>query len=112
MSKASMSKTRQNSNLPVLPLRDVVVFPNMVIPLFVGRERSMRALELAMDGEKQILLLAQRSPEIDDPSPKELYEVGTVASVLQLVKLPDGTIKVTIMDSPTIMQRCDTDKGN
>ena len=91
-----MSKTTITKNLPVLPLRDVVVFPNMVIPLFVGRERSMRALELAMDGEKQILLLAQRSPEIDDPAPKDMYEVGTIASVLQLVKLPDGTIKVLV----------------
>lgn len=91
-----MSKTTITKNLPVLPLRDVVVFPNMVIPLFVGRERSMRALELAMDGEKQILLLAQRSPEIDDPAPKDMYDVGTIASVLQLVKLPDGTIKVLV----------------
>jgi len=91
-----MSKTTITKNLPVLPLRDVVVFPNMVIPLFVGRERSMRALELAMDGEKHILLLAQRSPEIDDPAPKDMYDVGTIASVLQLVKLPDGTIKVLV----------------
>ena len=91
-----MSKTTITKNLPVLPLRDVVVFPNMVIPLFVGRERSMRALELAMDGEKHILLLAQRSPEIDDPAPKDMYEVGTIATVLQLVKLPDGTIKVLV----------------
>lgn len=91
-----MSKTTITKNLPVLPLRDVVVFPNMVIPLFVGRERSMRALELAMDGEKQIVLLAQRSPEIDDPAPKDMYDVGTIASVLQLVKLPDGTIKVLV----------------
>ncbi len=91
-----MSKTTITKNLPVLPLRDVVVFPNMVIPLFVGRERSMRALEMAMDGEKHILLLAQRSPEIDDPAPKDMYEVGTIATVLQLVKLPDGTIKVLV----------------
>ena len=96
MSKMTMSKTNISKNLPVLPLRDVVVFPNMVIPLFVGRERSMRALELAMDNEKHILLLAQRSPEIDDPAPKDMYEVGTIASVLQLVKLPDGTIKVLV----------------
>jgi ATP-dependent Lon protease len=91
-----MSKAKQINNLPVLPLRDVVVFPHMVIPLFVGRERSMRALELAMEGEKQILLLAQRSPEIDDPAPNELYDIGTIATVLQLVKLPDGTIKVLV----------------
>lgn len=91
-----MNKMMQSNDLPVLPLRDVVVFPNMVIPLFVGRERSMKALELAMEGEKQILLLAQRSPEIDDPTPKDMFEVGTLASVLQLVKLPDGTVKVLV----------------
>jgi ATP-dependent Lon protease len=83
-------------NLPILPLRDVVVFPNMVIPLFVGRERSMRALELAMDSGKQVFLLAQRSPEIDDPAPRDLFDVGTIANVLQLVKLPDGTVKVLV----------------
>jgi ATP-dependent Lon protease len=83
--------------LPVLPLRDVVVFPNMVIPLFVGRERSMRALELAMDADsKYVLLVSQRSPETDDPGAKDLYEVGTLATVLQLVKLPDGTLKVLV----------------
>ena len=75
--------------LPVLPLRDVVVYPNMVIPLFVGRERSMKALELAMEGpDKQIVLLAQRSPDIDDPQTEDLYEIGTVATVIQLLKLP------------------------
>ncbi len=82
--------------LPVLPLRDVVVYPHMVIPLFVGRERSMKALDLAMGGDKQILLVAQTSPEIDDPSTKDLYRVGTLAHVLQLLKLPDGTIKVLV----------------
>jgi len=82
--------------LPVLPLRDVVVYPHMVIPLFVGREKSMRALDLAMDAEKQILLVAQRSPDIDDPSAEDLYSVGCVAQVLQLLKLPDGTIKVLV----------------
>ena len=80
--------------LPVLPLRDVVVYPYMVIPLFVGREKSMRALEAAMDGERQILLIAQKSPDIDDPSEDDLYRTGTLASVLQLLKLPDGTVKV------------------
>jgi ATP-dependent Lon protease len=83
--------------LPVLPLRDVVVYPNMVIPLFVGRERSMKALELAMEGpDKQIVLLAQRSPDIDDPQAEDLYDIGTVATVIQLLKLPDGTIKVLV----------------
>ncbi|MFN9739794.1 MAG: LON peptidase substrate-binding domain-containing protein, partial [Pseudomonadota bacterium] len=83
-------------DLPVLPLRDVVVYPNMVIPLFVGREKSIRALDAAMDADKQILLVAQRSPDVDDPGPQDLYAVGTVSTVLQLLKLPDGTIKVLV----------------
>ena len=82
--------------LPVLPLRDVVVYPHMVIPLFVGREKSMRALELAMEQDKRIVLVAQTSPEIDDPGAPELYTMGTVAQVLQLLKLPDGTVKVLV----------------
>jgi len=82
--------------LPVLPLRDVVVYPHMVIPLFVGRDKSMRALERAMEGERQILLVAQKSPDIDDPEIADLHEVGTLASVLQLLKLPDGTVKVLV----------------
>ncbi|GLQ97551.1 endopeptidase La [Dyella mobilis] len=82
--------------LPVLPLRDVVVYPHMVIPLFVGRDKSMRALERAMEGERQILLVAQKSPDIDDPAIKDLHEVGTLAGVLQLLKLPDGTVKVLV----------------
>ena len=83
-------------DLPVLPLRDVVVYPHMVIPLFVGRERSIKALDQAMEGEKQILLTAQRSPDIDDPGAEDLHSVGTLAQVLQLLKLPDGTIKVLV----------------
>ncbi len=82
--------------LPVLPLRDVVVFPHMVIPLFVGREKSIRALELAMEADKRIALLAQTSAETDDPGASDLYSVGTLATVLQLLKLPDGTIKVLV----------------
>ncbi|MEO7068004.1 MAG: endopeptidase La [Rhodanobacter sp.] len=82
--------------LPVLPLRDVVVYPHMVIPLFVGRDKSMRALERAMEGERQILLVAQKSPDIDDPSAEDLHQVGTLAGVLQLLKLPDGTVKVLV----------------
>lgn len=82
--------------LPLLPLRDVVVYPHMVIPLFVGREKSIDALEAAMTGEKQILLLAQKNPADDDPSEDGLYRVGTVATVLQLLKLPDGTVKVLV----------------
>jgi len=82
--------------LPVLPLRDVVVYPHMVIPLFVGRERSILALEQAMKVDKQILLLAQKQADVDDPAPKDLYEVGTIATILQLLKLPDGTVKVLV----------------
>jgi len=82
--------------LPVLPLRDVVVFPHMVIPLFVGREKSVRALESAMADNKKILLVAQRSPDVDEPAVGDLYTIGTIASVLQLLKLPDGTIKVLV----------------
>jgi ATP-dependent Lon protease len=88
--------TKDAGFLPVLPLRDVVVYPNMVIPLFVGRERSMKALELAMESDKQILLLAQKSPDTDDPFADDLYAVGTVATIIQLLKLPDGTIKVLV----------------
>ena len=83
-------------DLPVLPLRDVVVFPHMVIPLFVGREKSIRALDMAMEADKRILLVAQKSAETDDPAADDLYTVGTVAQVLQLLKLPDGTIKVLV----------------
>ncbi len=83
-------------DLPVLPLRDVVVFPHMVIPLFVGRDKSMRALEQAMEADKRILLLAQKSAETDDPVEADMYSTGTLAQVLQLLKLPDGTIKVLV----------------
>ncbi|WP_057921223.1 endopeptidase La [Lysobacter capsici] len=82
--------------LPVLPLRDVVVFPHMVIPLFVGRDKSIRALDQAMESDKRILLVAQKSAETDDPAAEDLYEIGTLAQVLQLLKLPDGTIKVLV----------------
>lgn len=84
------------SFLPVLPLRDVVVYPHMVIPLFVGREKSIKALEAAMVDNKQIFLVAQRKSSNDDPSPADVYNIGTVASVLQLLKLPDGTVKVLV----------------
>ncbi len=82
--------------LPVLPLRDVVVFPHMVIPLFVGRKKSIRALERAMEGGKQIMLVAQRSASDDDPTPKDIHSIGTLANILQLLKLPDGTVKVLV----------------
>ncbi|PSL15248.1 ATP-dependent proteinase [Marinobacterium halophilum] len=82
--------------LPVLPLRDVVVYPNMVIPLFVGREKSIHALELAMASDKQILLVAQKSASEDEPTSADLFSVGCVANVLQMLKLPDGTVKVLV----------------
>lgn len=82
--------------IPLLPLRDVVVYPHMVIPLFVGREKSIEALEVAMSSDKRILLLAQKNPADDDPREDSLYRVGTVATVLQLLKLPDGTVKVLV----------------
>ncbi len=88
--------TTETVNLPVLPLRDVVVYPHMVIPLFVGREKSIRALEAAMAGDKRILLIAQRSAAVDDPSAEDVYSLGTVSTILQLLKLPDGTIKVLV----------------
>ncbi len=84
------------ARIPVLPLRDVVVYPQMVIPLFVGREKSILALDAAMARDKQILLVAQRQADVDDPKPKDLYQVGTVATILQLLKLPDGTVKVLV----------------
>ena len=86
----------EDLNLPVLPLRDVVVYPHMVIPLFVGREKSIRALELAMDQGKTILLVAQKSADMDDPSEQDLHAIGTISNVLQLLKLPDGTVKVLV----------------
>jgi len=82
--------------LPVLPLRDIVVFPHMVVPLFVGREKSVKALEEVMRGDKQILLATQRNSTDDDPQPGAIYDVGVIATVLQLLKLPDGTVKVLV----------------
>ena len=86
----------ETQTLPVLPLRDVVVYPHMVIPLFVGRVKSIKALDRAMEGNKQILLIAQKSPAEDNPGEDETYDVGTMANILQLLKLPDGTIKVLV----------------
>jgi ATP-dependent Lon protease len=86
----------ETSTLPVLPLRDVVIYPNMVIPLFVGREKSIRALEAALLENKKIFLVAQRKSANDDPTPKDLFTVGTISSLLQLLRLPDGTVKVLV----------------
>ena len=83
-------------NLPLLPLRDVVIFPSVVTPLFVGREKSIIALQASMAADKQIMLVAQKKPEIEDPSQKDLHKIGTLANILQLIKLPDGTFKVLV----------------
>ena len=88
-----------NSTLPLLPLRDVVVYPQMVVPLFVGREKSIEALEAAMADDKQILLVAQIEADIDEPTPETLHPVGTIASILQMLHLPDGTVKVLVEGS-------------
>jgi ATP-dependent Lon protease len=88
--------TTSDRTAPVLPLRDVVVFPHMAIPLFVGREKSIKALTAAMQDDKRILLLAQRTADTDDPREKDMYTVGTLASILQMLKLPDGTVKVLV----------------
>jgi ATP-dependent Lon protease len=92
----SIDALTSNQAIPVLPLRDVVVYPHMVIPLFVGRDKSIKALDAAMTSDKQILLVAQKNAEVDDPSVKDLHEIGTLANVLQLLKLPDGTVKVLV----------------
>ena len=89
-------KSASGELLPVLPLRDIVVFPHMIVPLFVGRDKSVRALEDVMKDDKKILLVAQKNAADDDPSSDEVYQIGTVATVLQLLKLPDGTVKVLV----------------
>src|SRR6202162_4115374 len=88
-----------STQLPLLPLRDVVVFPHMVIPLFVGRPKSIKALETAMEAGKSIVLVAQKSAAKDEPAPEDLYTIGTVANILQMLKLPDGTVKVLVEGS-------------
>ena len=86
----------KNLNIPLLPLRDVVIFPSVVTPLFVGREKSITALQAAMAGDKQIMLVAQKSAQQDDPKLGDLYTIGTLSTILQLIKLPDGTLKVLV----------------
>ena len=88
--------SKEQVDLPLLPLRDVVVFPHMVIPLFVGRPKSIKALETSMESGKSILLVAQKTAAQDDPTPEDLYDTGSVATVLQMLKLPDGTVKVLV----------------
>ena len=90
-----MAKSR-TENLPLLPLRDVIIFPSVVTPLFVGREKSIVALQASMAADKQIMLVAQKDAQKDNPTKKDIYEVGTIATILQLIKLPDGTVKVLV----------------
>ncbi len=90
------AKKTQQSTIPVLPLRDVVVFPYMVMPLFVGREKSINALNQAMNGNKQLLLVAQKQSDLDDPGVDDVFTIGTIANIIQLLKLPDGTVKVLV----------------
>ena len=87
----------QNNNiLPLIPLRDIVVFPNMVAPLFVGRDKSVKALEHAMNTDKNIILVTQKNSSTDEPQSEDIYEIGTLGKILQLLRLPDGTVKVLI----------------
>ena len=91
--KKDGKKTR---SVPLLPLRDIIVFPHMVVPLFVGREKSIAALEEAMGSDKTILLCAQKKAKTNDPEPEDIYGVGTLAAIIQLLKLPDGTVKILV----------------
>src|SRR3546814_19009663 len=91
-----MSDVTRGQVYPVLPLRDIVVFPHMIVPLFVGRDKSVRALEDVMTDDKQILLVTQKNAAQDDPPPADIYSVGTIGTVLQLLKPPDGTVKVLV----------------
>ncbi|MEX1179400.1 MAG: endopeptidase La [Cucumibacter sp.] len=96
IAKSSTPPAGTNDVYPVLPLRDIVVFPSMIVPLFVGREKSVKALEEVMREDKNVLFLTQKNAQDDDPKPADLYDVGTVASILQLLKLPDGTVKILV----------------
>ncbi|MFC1362689.1 MAG: endopeptidase La [gamma proteobacterium symbiont of Ctena orbiculata] len=108
----SMKTLSQSNVVPVLPLRDVVVYPHMVIPLFVGRDKSIQALDSAMQSNKQILLAAQKSADVDDPDVGDMYAIGTLANILQLLKLPDGTVKVLVEggERARITEFMDTDE--
>ncbi|HRD68362.1 MAG TPA: endopeptidase La [Candidatus Competibacter sp.] len=100
--EAKFDSLPSHALMPVLPLRDVVVYPHMVIPLFVGREKSIHALDLAMQSNKRIVLIAQKSAEVDDPKTSDIYGIGTLSNVLQLLRLPDGTVKVLVEGSQRV----------
>ena len=96
---------------PTLPLRDIVVFPSMIVPLFVGRDKSIKALNEVMKTNKKIILVAQKNAEVDDPSSEDLYAFGCESKILQLLKLPDGTIKVLVEGIDRVrIKECDNDK--
>ena len=103
-----MTENKKSMNLPVLPLRNIVVFPNMVVPLFVGRDKSINALEQVMDQDQELLFLSQINSDVDDPSEKDLFKIGTKGKILQLLKLPDGTVKVLVEG----LARCKVNKIN
>ncbi|CUX95845.1 Lon protease [Candidatus Gullanella endobia] len=108
-----MNADRSESiEIPVLPLRDVVVYPHMVIPLFVGREKSIRCLEIAMDSDKKIMLVAQKEASTDEPGINDLFSVGTVSSILQILKLPDGTVKILVEGLVRARIKQLSDRGN
>jgi ATP-dependent Lon protease len=94
--KKQMDDSTQRIALPLLPLRDVVVFPNMVVPLFVGRSKSVNALSNAMNLDKRIMLATQKNAGVDSPGEKDIYMIGTIGTVLQLLRLPDGTVKALV----------------
>jgi len=92
----TLTQNKSEEIVPLIPLRDIIIFPYMVVPLFVGREKSIKALEHAMSSDKSILLVAQKKAKTDNPSPKDIYTMGTMGTILQLLKLPDGTVKVLV----------------
>src|SRR5262245_54833325 len=89
-------RKRNSRTLPLLPLRDIIFFPHMVAPLFVGREKSITAIEQAMAGDKEIVLAAQKKAKTNDPAPDDIFAIGTVGEIMQLLRLPDGTVKILV----------------
>ena len=94
--KKEPKKSSAGGSIPLLPLRDIIIFPSMVVPLFVGRERSIAALERATAGDKRIFLTAQKKAKIHDPSEEDIFHIGTLSTIIQMLRLPDGTVKVLV----------------
>ena len=111
MNAPTKERPPEGTVYPVLPLRDIVVFPGMIVPLFVGREKSVKALEEVMKDDKQILLIAQKNASQDDPGPDDIYNIGTLGTVLQLLKLPDDTVKVLVEGGKRVSITGYTDKA-